>query len=314
LSKNENDCNMAKKMNREKVKIAIIILFILFIAFSCTTSVIPPRETVSNSNFISARHLIFIGFDGWGASYLKKANMPTVKRMISNGASSTSTRSVMPSVSWPNWTSLFMGTPPEKRVNDNFPSIFSIVKESFTTVQDDSETQPVLFFEWNDLYNICPDETAAKFEISSDYESAYKIASYILSKKPVFTAIVFDEPDTTGHAKGWCSKAYYDKLTLLDNFVAIIEQAVKDSGIYDSTVFVFSSDHGGSFKGHGMNTSRHRKIPLVFYGPGIKKGYVIPFSTDIYDITPSMAAILGLQAPQEWTGKPIFEIFDNLKQ
>ncbi len=134
-----------------------------------------------------------------------------------------------------------------------------------------------------------------------------------MTKRPVFTAIVFNEPDPTGHANGWGSKAYYDKLSLLDNFVAIIEQAVKDSGIYDSTVFVFSSDHGGSFKGHGMNTSKHRKIPLIFYGAGIKKGYVIPFPTDIYDTTPSMTTILGLQAPQEWTGRPIFEIFDNLK-
>jgi predicted AlkP superfamily pyrophosphatase or phosphodiesterase len=257
--------------------------------------------------------LVFIGFDGWGAAYLNKANMPTVKRMISDGTSSTTTRSVMPSISWPNWTSLFVGTPPEKRENNNVPSIFSAVKESFATVQDDLETQPAFFYEWKDLYNICPDETAAKFEISSDYESAYKIASYILANKPVFTAIVFDEPDPTGHAKGWGSKAYYDKLTLLDNFVAIIEQAVKDSGIYDSTVFVFSSDHGGSFKGHGLNTSRHRKIPLVFYGAGIKKGYAIPFHTDIYDITPSMATILGLQVPQEWIGRPIFEIFDNKK-
>jgi predicted AlkP superfamily pyrophosphatase or phosphodiesterase len=312
--RNENDCKKkAKKINKERVKIAIIIILDLFIVFSCTTSVMLPRETVLNSNFTPARHLVFIGLDGWGAAYLNKAHMPTVKRMILDGTSSTETVSVMPSISWPNWTSLFMGTSPEKQEN-NTPSIFSVVKESFPTVQDDFETQPVLFFEWKYLYNICPDETATKFEISSDYESAYKIASYILTKKPVFTAIVFDEPDSTGHAKGWGSKAYYDKLTLLDNFVAIIEQAVKDSGIYDSTVFVFSSDHGGSFKGHGLNSSKHRKIPLVFYGAGIKKGYVIPFSTDIYDITSSMATILGLQVPQEWIGRPIFEIFDNNKK
>jgi len=304
---------MAKKMNKEKVKVAIIIIFDLFIIFSCATSIMLPRETVLNSNFTPASHLVFIGFDGWGAAYLDKAHMPTVKRMISDGTSSTETLSVMPSVSWPNWSSLFMGTPPEKRENNNVSSIFSVVKESFSTVQEDFETQPVLFSEWKDLYNICPDETADKIEILSDYASAHKVASYILTKKPVFIAIVFNEPDTTGHLKGWGSKAYYDKLTLLDNFVAIIEQAVKDSGIYDSTVFVFSSDHGGSFKGHGMNTSKHRRIPLVFYGAGIKKGYVIPFPTDIYDITPTMTTILGLQVPQEWTGRPIYEIFDNLK-
>jgi len=294
-----------------KIKKANIIVLKLFIilSMSCFASDLLQRETSKNADFTPARHLVFIGFDGWGASYVNKANMPTVKRMISNGTSSTKTRSVMPSNSWPNWTSLFMGTPPEFQTKNTF-SIFSVVNESLSIFQGNLEAKPVLFFEWKDLYNICPDDTAIKQQISSDYTSAYKIASYILTKKPVFTAIVFGEPDTTGHINGWGSKPYYDKLALLDNFVAIIEQAVKDSGIYDSTVFVFSSDHGGSFKGHGLNTSRHRKIPLVFYGTGIKNGYVIHFSTDIYDIAPSMAAILGLKIPQEWTGKPIFEIFD----
>ena len=287
--------------------------FVFLLVFSCTSLALPPRENSHNSNFVSARHLVFIGFDGWGASYLAKANMPTIKRMISNGSSGKKTLSVMPSNSWPNWTSLFMGTPPENRGKTDFPSIFTVVEKSSSIAQEDFETKPVLFYEWNELYNICSDESAVKIKISSDYSSAYKIASYIMTKKPVFTAIVFDEPDATGHKNGWGSKEYYDKLTLLDNFVSIIEQATKDSGIYDDTVFVFSSDHGGSLKGHGLNTSKHRKIPLVFYGKNIKKGYVIPFTSGIYDIAPSMAAILGLQAPQEWTGRPLFEIFDNLK-
>jgi len=217
----------------------------------------------------------------------------------------------MPSNSWPNWTTLFMGTPPERRTLENFPSIFSLVKEYVSVTQEDYVSNPaVLFYEWDNLYNICQDGYAIKQNINSDYASAHKIASYILAEKPVFTAIIFGEPDITGHTQGWGSKAYYDKLTLLDNFVSIIEQAINDSEIFDSTVFVFSSDHGGSFKGHGLNTSKHRKIPLIFYGHGIKKRHIISFPLAIYDIAPSMAAILGLKVPMEWTGMPIFEIFD----
>ena len=291
-------------------KIKILNFFVILIFFSCTSSSLPPRKTFLNLNFVPASHLVFIGFDGWGASYLSKAEMPTVKRMISNGTSSTDVRSVMPSNSWPNWTTIFMGTPPEKQTEIGFPTIFSVVKKNCDVLQRDGlDTEPAFFFEWKDLYNICPDDSAIKQEINSDYTSAYRIASYILSRKPVFTAIVFGEPDSTGHMKGWGTKAYYDKLALLDNFVAIIEQAVKDSGIYDSTVFVFSSDHGGSFKGHGLNTSKHRKTPLIIYGAGIKKGYAIPFPVANCDIAPSMASILGFQAPKEWTGRPLLEIF-----
>ena len=285
--------------------------FVLLLVFSCTSSALPPRDDTHNSNFVPARYLIFIGFDGWGASYIDKANMPTIKRMILDGTSSTAVYSVMPSTSWPNWTSIFMGTPPEKRTENDFPSIFSLVEDSFSISQTNFESnRAILFYEWKELYNICSDKDAIKLSISSDYASAYRIASYIVSEKPVFTAVVFGEPDTTGHMEGWGSEAYYSKLSLLDDFVSIIEQAVKESDIYDSTVFVFSSDHGGSFKGHGLNTSKHRKVPLIFFGPGLKKGYTIPFHLDICDIAPSMAAILGIQLPKEWTGRPIFEIFN----
>jgi len=290
----------------------LLKFFVFLPVLSCATSALPSRETAFNSNFIPALHLVFIGFDGWGTSYINKANMPTIKRMITNGTICSEVRSVMPSNSWPNWTTLFMGAPPDKRAGENFSSIFSLVKESVSIMQADDELNPsILFYEWGELYNVCQDEYAAKQNINSDYVSAHEIANYILTKKPVFTAILFGEPDTTGHTQGWGSKAYYDKLTLLDNFVTIIEKAIEDSGILDSTVFVFSSDHGGSFKGHGLNTSKHRKIPLIFYGHGIKRNFNISFPLDIFDIAPSMAAILGLIVPMEWTGKPIFEIFDK---
>jgi arylsulfatase A-like enzyme len=95
----------------------------------------------------------------------------------------------------------------------------------------------------------------------------------------------------------------------LDGLIAVIEQAVKDAGIYDSTVFILSADHGGSFRGHGANFPKQRKIPLVMYGPGIKEGFVILSPVSICDIAPTMAALLGMEIPPEWTGCLLQEIF-----
>ncbi|MCL1814262.1 MAG: alkaline phosphatase [Treponema sp.] len=294
------------------------VLCVLFFVSGC--AVFASKEAEQYGKFVPARHLVFIGLDGWGGVYVKKADMPTVKRMISGGASSLDTRCVMPSISWPNWSSLFCGTPPERRTGevkreasenraaktiDDFPSIFSVVNSGKTA----ERSGPAFFYEWGELQKICPDEAAEKFRIQSDLESARRIAVHIMEKKPVFTAVVFDEPDPTGHSVRWGSKAYYAKLAELDNLVAVIEQAVIDAGIYDSTVFVLSADHGGLFRGHGSNISSHRKIPLVIYGGGIKKGFAIPSPTSICDIAPTMAAILGLEAPLEWTGRALTKIF-----
>jgi len=278
------------------------VLGIFFLSGCANTKPVLQTEDVPQ-NFVPARHLVFIGLDGWGGAYVPKANMPTVKRMMSHGAWSVTAQCVMPSSSWPNWTSIFSGTPPEQRANENFPSIFTLIKNK------EQIKNSVLFYEWGELQKLCLDKAAEKQEILSDLESARKAAAYIIKNKPVFTAVAFNEPDSTGHNKGWGSAAYYAKLTEMDGFITVIEQAVKDAGIYDSTVFILSADHGGSFHGHGANFPKQRKIPVVIFGPGIKEGFAISSPVSICDIAPTMAALLGMEIPPEWTGRLLREIF-----
>ena len=287
----------------------LLLFFYLFLAGACANS--PRSNELYHADAlpgisVPAEHLVFIGLDGWGGAFVQKADMPTVKRFIESGAFSTDMRCELPSNSITNWPVLFFGTAPNQlKYNDittialDFPSIFSVVNG-----------KNIFFYEWNTLENMCTGETAEKIKIASNSESARKIAAYITEKKPVFTVIVFNEPDKTGHSKHWGSPEYYAKLTEIDSWIAIIEQAVKDAGIYDSTVFVLSSDHGGNFWGHGVNFAKQRKIPLVVYGRGIKTGYTIPSPLSICDIAPTMAAIMDMEIPPEWTGRPLKEIFE----
>ncbi len=296
------------KMNHFKKSKPIFLMFlfsvfIIFFTKGCTSTK-PVLHTGSiPQNFVPAKHLVFIGLDGWGGAYVQDANMPTVKRMMSHGAWTLSTWGVLPVKSGPNWTSLFYGTPPKERNSENFPSIFTLVKNK------EQPKKSAFFYEWTELLKICQNEPIEKQEILSDIESAQKIAAYIKEQKPVFTAIAFNEPDAVGHAKRWGSAEYYAKLTEMDGLIAIIEQAVKDAGIYDSTVFMLSADHGGSGYGHEANTPKRRKTPLIIYGNGIKEGFAITSLVNIYDIAPTMAALLGIDTPLEWTGRILYEIF-----
>ncbi|MDR2313861.1 MAG: alkaline phosphatase [Spirochaetaceae bacterium] len=250
------------------------------------------------------RRVVFIGLDGWGAAYLPRADMPVVKRMIRGGASSVKVLSVLPTNSAPNWSSLFRGAPPEYNGAKNFPSIFSLLQEQ------GGGKKAAFFYEWSGLEHICDGDAADKRgNIETDMKTAGEIAAYIIEKKPYLTAIVFNEPDSTGHSGGWGSAAYYAKLAELDALIAVIEQGVRDAGIYQDTVFVLSADHGGIFWGHGFNSPRQREIPLIVYGDGIRKGYTIPSPLSICDIAPTMALILGLRPPPQWTGRPLGEIF-----
>jgi arylsulfatase A-like enzyme len=121
--------------------------------------------------------------------------------------------------------------------------------------------------------------------------------------------IVFDEPDHIGHSVGHNTTAYYEKLAELDGYIGSIEQAVKDAGIYENTVFIFSSDHGGINRGHGGNTPEERQIPFILSGKNIRSGYIITTPVRIYDIAPTIAAIFNIPIPSAWIGEPIQDVF-----
>ncbi|MFD2589128.1 alkaline phosphatase PafA [Croceitalea marina] len=63
----------------------------------------------------------------------------------------------------------------------------------------------------------------------------------------------------------------------------------------------------GSTHGSPMIYDTH--VPLLFYGNGIKKGSTVN-RTEIPDIAPTVAAMLGIAFPNGTTGKPILEVLD----
>jgi predicted AlkP superfamily pyrophosphatase or phosphodiesterase len=268
--------------------------------------------------------LVLIGFDAWGAYSFPKADMPMAKRMAQNGSSTMNARCVRPAKSSCNWASMVMGADPDihgyidwdttvpafETPTDHygiFPTIFALMRDQRP------ELKIGYFYEWDLLRLFCPDAAAHRKEmmgsLSYDPAQAERIADYIREEKPDFTFIQFDEPDHRGHEAGHDTPPYYELLTRLDSLAAIIEKGVKDSGAYDDTIFILTSDHGGVERDHGGDTPMERNIPLIVFGKNVRKGYTIKSMVMIYDIPATMAYIFGVKTPQPWIGRPITEIF-----
>ncbi len=60
---------------------------------------------------------------------------------------------------------------------------------------------------------------------------------------------------------------------------------------------------------HGSPQIYDTHVPLLFYGKGIKKGKTA-VRTEIDDIAPTIATLLGIAYPNGTTGNPIAEVFD----
>jgi predicted AlkP superfamily pyrophosphatase or phosphodiesterase len=298
------------------------LLLLTFLGACSTMS----QQTVKEKEM--PKHIIMVGFDGFSAYCMNNgADMPTLRKLMAEGAYTLENRSVLPSSSAVNWSSMFMGAGPElhgytewgsrtpelpSRVtnSDNrFPNIFGLYREK----APDAEIG--LIFEWEGI-NFLVDTLALNYRRHTpvtaenlDGCTAYAV-NYIKEKKPNFCAIIYDQPDGVGHAKGWESPEYFANVNKLDGYLAQIIQAAEEAGIMDETVIMVVADHGGIKTGHGGKTMEEMQTPIVFCGKGIKKGHRIQESTMIYDIAGTLAYMMNVEQPQVWIARPIVSIFE----
>ena len=67
-------------------------------------------------------------------------------------------------------------------------------------------------------------------------------------------------------------KAYYGLNTLVDDWVGRIVDTLKEKGIYDNTIIIYSSDHGDLLGDHGLFYKQcfyeqSAKVPLIVHAP-----------------------------------------------
>ncbi|MCK0191227.1 alkaline phosphatase PafA [Arenibacter sp. F20364] len=77
-------------------------------------------------------------------------------------------------------------------------------------------------------------------------------------------------------------------------------------------LFVFdpgSGKYGDTGSTHGSPWNYDTHAPLLFYGKGIKKGSTVS-RTEIPDIAPTIAALMGMNAPSGTTGEPIEAVIE----
>jgi arylsulfatase A-like enzyme len=101
---------------------------------------------------------------------------------------------------------------------------------------------------------------------------------------------------------------YYSAIEFVDAQVGRILDALKQSGQYDRTIIVFTSDHGLAIGSHGLfgkqNLYEHSmRAPLIVAGPGIERGKQSDAMCYLLDIFPTVGELAGVQPPEGSEGK-----------
>ena len=106
---------------------------------------------------------------------------------------------------------------------------------------------------------------------------------------------------------------YYGAITFMDAQIGRVLAALKESGQYERTLIVFSSDHGLAIGSHGLfgkqNLYEHSMhAPLIFAGPGIPSDKRTDAFAYLLDIGPTLYDFAGVKMPASVEGKSLVPV------
>ncbi len=280
-------------------------------------------------------HVIVIGIDGMSPDGIHKAETPTIDSILKVAAYTWNCKAVLPTSSSPNWASMIMGAGPDKHgVTSNawqlhkqtielecegtkgngkpsgmWPTIFGELR------RQKPDANIACFNDWlafNRLFekgvvNRQRDANLLQAASNKGHKGITRMASnYFKNKKPSLMFVHLDQVDHAGHHDGHGTQAYYDAVSVADQMIKKIIDAVKASGVAERTVILITADHGGIGHGHGGNTPEEVNVPWILTGPSVANGE-LRVHVNTYDTAATIAYLLGIKAPDCWVGRAVME-------
>lgn len=289
-----------------------------------------------------ARVIIF-GWDGAG-NFVTGAETPHLDRLIREGTFAFDAQTVSPTISAQCWGALMHGVAPDKHGLTNdiaaremfpgdspYPSIFRAAREA------DPGAKLASFCSWDPInYGIVepsigvhkatvelpaeesgvPDTPQRKVTRASaiDRQLALDVASYIRSHPDVKLLFIdFDLPDAAGHKFGYNTPEQLEAIRETDAHTGIVLKALEACGMYEDSLIIVVSDHGGGGERADQHGSDHPLDKTIFWGcagPGVAPGAILESSLTITDTAAVVAYALRFAAPASWEAKLPQRLFD----
>ncbi len=108
---------------------------------------------------------------------------------------------------------------------------------------------------------------------------------------------------------------YYASVAYMDAQVGKVLQALRDAGLEDKTIIIFTSDHGYHLGEHDFWAKVSLRdesagVPLIIKVPG-KSPAVCNSLVEMLDLYPTVASLCGLEVPDRLQGKDISPLLDD---
>ncbi|MBQ4528752.1 MAG: alkaline phosphatase family protein [Clostridia bacterium] len=279
----------------------------------------------------SYKHVVIVGVDGMG-TFSNKTSTPNMDNIFAQGAFTDDMLVAIPTSSSHSWASCLTGVTPDLHaLNDNtlvetttrdpeskFPTILRIVSEEIpgadvasiatwsginvgiveTIDNDDSINGKIYKYRNGDANGTAEAVRYITEELSYDNKS--------------LTYIHLNDPDAIGHANGYGSSAHLAEITDVDNQIGQIYDAIEAKGIMEDTLFIVTTDHGGTPKGtHGQLTDAEKFAIFGIKGKTVPQGSTIG-DMEIRDTAAIVLTALGLDVPEYMSARVPDGVFEGI--
>lgn len=263
-----------------------------------------------------AQHVVIVGLDGCRPEAIRQAEAPVMQQLAREGAVCWKARAVQPTVTQVNWAAMLTGCMPEKnginqhpvteatlgKISSNSPSIFQLAAAN--------NLSSVAFLGHWKLFALETNTPNIRFE-HSPYEArnvSAIAAEHLARNRPALCFVYMGDLDGAGHKFGWLSSEQLNVAKTVDTSVGTLVRTLRDNEMWNSTLLLITSDHGGHDRSHSEGTEADFTIPWIAAGPLVKQGIVIERSLSTCDTAATAAFFLGLDAAPVWDGRPVTEI------
>lgn len=104
---------------------------------------------------------------------------------------------------------------------------------------------------------------------------------------------------------------YYANVTMIDEQVGEIMEALEQAGYLENSIIIFTSDHGESLGDHGHSQKWNMydavtKVPMIVWGPGqVKQNRKENGLVQLMDIGATVLELAGVDVPQEMEARSL---------
>lgn len=257
--------------------------------------------------------VLIMSADGMRPDALSPERAPNIYTLAAGGAYTWKARTVRPPSTLPAHTSMLTGYDvPQHGIswNDYFPEMGYIHTTSLFAIAHEHGLRTSMFIAKEKMQHIASPGTVDDFVLlDGPYGVLSQEAVRYINQDFGVMFVHLRRLDKAGHTYGWMSPEYISKVPEIDADVGMLLDALRQAGLAETTLLIFTADHGGHGTNHMTGLGVDMNIPWIVYGPGVEPGTALTSSVKVYDTAATSIWGLGFPLPSDMKGQPVLEAF-----